>query len=963
MKKFYSLSIIVLSLMMTTHVTAQNLMSGWDGNGITGDTSKPNDVGWLNTTTSVPWTVANGSGGCRFRDAGVGFTAGTFKNEADGSVNDSRHLMLRYDNSAYSSSVYAYPVTLAANTTYDFTMDYVCGGSATPPMNMTIGASTTPGLDGLISSQTITTTNSTTIYRKASYTFTSRVAGTYYITFRGGWAWFGVTNLSVVKGTVQLTELNDQYVALTLGDVSAVTSDLTLPTVLGTKGVTAVWKSSNKQVIDSLGHVTRPQKYNKVVTLTATLGYLVNDSLYTMNKSFQVTVLGIIPTPLEVAQWNFSQDAISVQDGQVQVTDTKSGFVGSLKNEARIRTIGSAQKFNVLDLGNGTGYFDMGTEIGKAIYSLTDYTLCGYFRIDETYPSLASNGNFYWTFSNSADIDADKNGYIIGSLKSQGVSVANYYNLNNTATNVNPADVNASRGSWHHFAFVQNGNTGTIYIDGAQAAQNVQMTSIPAFLLPKEGREGTNFNWLGRSNYKNDVYLRQTLLYDFRVYSAPLSDTDINWDLVNVSETLGLLNTAYAENPDYISNELITERDNLNPGDLSAVTANLVLPSRGTIDPDITITWKSVSNLIAEDGKVTRPDYFNYTDTLTATLFKNGQFVIRKFPFTIIANSGTTFNSDLLVKFDFSQVTSDSIVTDVAEKHFSGVARNDASVMSIGQTTKYNVLNLGDSIGYFDLGEEVGKLMYHLQDYTMSAYYRIDSTYSDTEIAKNGNFLWNIANSKDIIGDPKGYIIGKINNHTMAITPTNWSKEQYVSAALPPLQGGWHNFTYTQEANTGTVYIDGMPYATDTVSQLPANTLRVPGRIGTLYNWIGRSSYVTDSYLRKTLVYDFRLYKKALTESEIQTSALGVGATIENLNKAYDETRTGMADLHESGYKISTSGNEIRISGLDGTERVSVYDIAGRKLSMDNVRTSAFKVGTGVYIVRVNNFAAKVMVR
>ncbi|MHB9056893.1 MAG: immunoglobulin-like domain-containing protein [Paludibacteraceae bacterium] len=962
MKKIYSLSMILLSLFMTIQLDAQNLLSGWDGNGITGDLSKPNDVGWLNTVSaSIPWSIANAGGGCRFRDAGVGFTAGTFTNEADGSVNDARHLMLRYDGGAYSSSVYAYPVILQANTTYEFSMDFICGGSATPPKNMIIGASKTPNLDSLISAQTITSTSTTTVFRKVSYTFTSSAAGTYYMTFRGDWAWFAITNLNLVKNTVQLTELNNQYTALTLGDISAVTSDLILPTVLGTQGVTATWKSSNNVIVDSLGHITRPEKYNRVVTLTATLSQNIADSIYSITKSFNVTVLGLIPTPVEVAQWNFGSDAITFNNGVIQVADTKSGFIGIMKNEARIRTIGTTQQFNVLDLGNGTGYFDMGTEIGKAIYSLTNYTMCGYFRIDDTYPYLNSNGNFYWTFSNSDNIDTDKNGYIIASLKAQGVSVADYYNLNNTAINVN---ANAGKGNWHHFAYVQNGNTGTVYIDGTQAAQNVQMTSIPAFLLPKAGLNGTNFNWLGRSNYKNDVYLRQTLLYDFRVYSEPLSESDLNWDVVNVNETLGLLNTAYSENPDFIINELVTEKDNLNLGDVSAVTSNLTLPTKGTLDPAISISWKSFSNLIAADGTITRPDYFNYTDTLTATLFKNGQFITRKFPVTLVANAGTTFNSDLLVKFDFSQFA-DTIVTDVAEKHFQGVARNNSKIMTMGLTTPYKVLNLGDSIGYFDMGQEMGKLMYNLQDYTLSTYYRVDTAYHSTEIEKNGNFLWNIANSKDILSDPTGYIIGKLKNHGLSITPTNWSREQGVTPTptAPALSGNWHNFTYTQSGTTGTVYIDGMPMATDTVTMVPSNTLRVPGRIGTLYNWIGRSSYKGDVYLRKTLVYDFRLYKKALSESEIQTSELNVGATIEALDKAYAEGLTGLADLRESGYQIASYNREIHITGLNGTEKISIYDITGRQMNRSNVRTSSFKVGTGIYIVRINNFATKVVVK
>lgn len=960
MKKIYSL-LFVLSILMTTSLGAQNLLNGWDGNGVTGDLSKPNDAGWLNTTTSVPWNTANAGGGCRFRDAGVGFTAGTFTNETDASVNDARHLMLRYDNSAYSASIYAYPATLEANTTYEFTMDFLCGGSATPPKNMTIGASSTPNMTGKMTEQIITSTASANIYRKASMTFTTSTAGVYYITFKGDFAWFGVTNLHLAKSAVQLTELTSQFNGLDLGDLSGVTSNLTLPTVLGTQGVTATWQSSNEAIISNTGVVTRPEKYNKVVRLTATVSQLVQDSVYSLTKTFNAVVLGMVPTPLEVAQWDFNSSSISFKDGVTQVADNKSSFVGTIKNEAKIRTIGNTNQYNVLDLGNGTGHFDMGKEIGEAIYSLTDYTLCGYFRIDENYPSLASNGNFYWTFSNSADIDADKNGYIIGSLKSQGVSVANYYNVNNTAINVNPADPNVFRGSWHHFAFVQNGNTGTIYIDGEQKAQNVNMTNLPAFLLPRDGKTGTDYNWLGRSNYKNDVYLRQTLLYDFRVYSVPLSDADINWEIVNVAETLGLLNSAYAENPNYVANELLIESDNLSLGDLTAIISNINLPKQGALDPAIQISWNSTSGLIGTDGTVTRPDFYNFSDTLTATLFKNGQFVTKKFPYTVLAKDGSAFTSDLLVKYDFSQYDNDSTVTDVAEKKFKGVLKNDASISTIGTTNQYQVLNLGDSIGYFDMGAEMGQVFYHLEDYTISAYYRVDTAYHD--ISRAGNFLWNISNSKDLMGNQTGAIIFKLNDQGYSITPKNYTSHQtliYGSQAIP---GGWHHIAYTQSGNDGTLYVDGMPVQTDTITYLPKNTLRTKGQIGTLYNWLGRSSYMSDVYLRKTLVYDFRVYKKALTEAEIQVTELNVGNTIAALDVAFNEGVTALPDVRESSYQIYAVNGEIRIKGLEGNERISIYDISGRQVNSQLAKASSYKVGSGIYIVRIDNFAKKVMVR
>jgi hypothetical protein len=60
MKKLFTLFFIFLSL--TLNLTAQNLIAGWSGNGVTGDLSKPNLVGWTNTNyASIPWNTANAS--------------------------------------------------------------------------------------------------------------------------------------------------------------------------------------------------------------------------------------------------------------------------------------------------------------------------------------------------------------------------------------------------------------------------------------------------------------------------------------------------------------------------------------------------------------------------------------------------------------------------------------------------------------------------------------------------------------------------------------------------------------------------------------------------------------------------------------------------------------------------------------------------------------------------------------
>jgi len=763
---------------------------------------------------------------------------------------------------------------------------------------------------------------------------------------------------SITEATIP-TDLVAAYNGLTLGDVSSVTADLNLVTTTGTPAIPVIWTSSLPLVITTTGIVTRPTQYDATVKLTASMTQTLNGVVFTMDKVFNVTVKSFNVADAKLAEWNFAGNLISETNGVLTVNDTRSGMVGTIKNDARIRTIGTAPRFNVLDLGNGTGYFDMGAEIGKAIYSLNDYTMMAYFRVDETYTNLASNGNFIWTFSNSADAGTDQNGYIFGTLKDQGQAIStNYWNLGNQSVGVN---VNATLGAWHHMAYSQSGTIGTIFVDGIEAASG-PITNLPSTAITIAGKTGTLFNWLGRSCYKDDAYLQKTLVYDFQLLNVAVSGADLIGSMDGIDAipaTLESLNAAYAQNPDYVLPELTTELNNLQLANLSAVTANLSLPLKGVLDNAITITWKSTTPaLIDSVGNVTRPNYYNYNDTLTASLTKNGQKVTKQFYATVVVKDGTQFSNDLLVKYDFSSVA-DSTVTDAAEHHLKGVMRNNATVKSIGTTVKYNVLNLGDSIGYFDMGPEVGKLMYNLSDYTLGAYFRIDESYNNMK--PNGNFLWNFSNSRDIYTNATGYVIASLRNQAATISYSNWTTEQTVLLGDSALRGAWHHFAYTQKGNIGTIYIDGNSLASDTVTTLPSMALPKSGLLGTLYNWIGRSCYADNVYLRKTQVYDFRLYKTALTDEQVMSSVLNVETIIPGLNAASAETPNALKSVQDSPYTVVSAVGEINIKGLTGTERVSAFDLTGRQLVIND--PSRIVANAGVYIVRINDFISKVVVK
>lgn len=762
-----------------------------------------------------------------------------------------------------------------------------------------------------------------------------------------------------------LTELNNQFEALDLGDVSQVTEDLTLPATMGENGVTVSWETSNPAIIDSTGKVTRPEKYDAYVRLTATLSLESNGQVNTMKKIFNVRVLSPLGTPEVIAQWDFSTESVFTEGGAVKVSDISGNeFVGTVMNEARIRTIGETEQFNVLDLGNGTGHFDMGTSVGEAFYNLNEYTIMGYFYIDENYSELTNDGNFMWTFSNTADAPTDRNGYIIGRLNNMSQEISSgYYATGNQGLYVGQA---APKGAWHHIAYTQTGTTGTIYVDGVQAATG-SITNLPFTTLPREGRTGTNFNWLGRANYPSDSYLRQTLLYDFNVYSLPLTQDNLLLDF-GVTGVIDQLNNAYSENPDFISQAIVAEAENLTLGDLSALTTDITLPTQGTLDSEVKISWSSSHpQLISNEGVVSLPDYFNFNVTLTATLAKGAQMINKDFTATVLVKSGTEFTGDLIAHYDFSNAEG-RFVKSLAEKQFEGSLVNEATIREIGTEAsgKFNVLDLGNATGYFDMGEEVGKILVHAEDFTISAYYRIDTAY--TELASNGNFLWTFSNSADALTDQNGYIIGSLLNLSNSISPAYYtaaSGNQAVAFGQPAMQGGWHHFGYTQQAGIGTVYIDGMPMAYGDITNTPASALYKPGFLGTPYNWIGRSNYTTDVYLRNTLVYDFRVYKRALNDLEILATELDVSTNIEALDIAYAANANipnSVESVMNSPYRIIGTEAGFRIAGLTGSERVSLFDLAGRQLKRDALQQE-FVLDAGIYIVKINNYTAKVLVK
>ena len=75
-------------------------------------------------------------------------------------------------------------------------------------------------------------------------------------------------------------------------------------------------------------------------------------------------------------------------------------------------------------------------------------------------------------------------------------------------------------GSWQHLAVTLTGSTATLYVNGAQAAQNTAITLNPTSL------GNTTQDWLGRSEFGVDPYYNGKI-DDFRIYSRALSAAEV----------------------------------------------------------------------------------------------------------------------------------------------------------------------------------------------------------------------------------------------------------------------------------------------------------------------------------------------------------------------------------------------------------------------------------------------------
>ena len=200
------------------------------------------------------------------------------------------------------------------------------------------------------------------------------------------------------------------------------------------------------------------------------------------------------------------------------------------------------------------------------------------------------------------------------------------------------------------------------------------------------------------------------------------------------------------------------------------------------------------------------------------------------------------------------------LATDAADTSGNG---NNAKPVG-GATFADGSLTFGGTDGYVRLPDNA---MAGLSAMTVSAEVWVDPA------QQTPYFLWGMGNTSSS-GTGNGYVFSTGDNaYRAAIASGNWTTEQNATGSGALSRGAWHTLTYTIGDGRSTLYLDGRAAGVNTATTL------TPGSIGggvTTANYIGRSVYTGDHYF-KGRIRDFRLYNRALPASEV--AQIGANAT------------------------------------------------------------------------------------
>ena len=208
-----------------------------------------------------------------------------------------------------------------------------------------------------------------------------------------------------------------------------------------------------------------------------------------------------------------------------------------------------------------------------------------------------------------------------------------------------------------------------------------------------------------------------------------------------------------------------------------------------------------------------------------------------------------------------------------------------------------HVLYTGLNDGYLDLGSAIGnEVASQLSaDLTISVDLLVDE--DDNSLSQDGNFVWTFA-SQEPNSNPTNYMMMRARNGAVGYT-MRYGGGNYRSESSRSLTGGkWHSLTYVHSGRNTYLYIDGEVAAqsnsSNSIYYSPAQLFKRAGSLN--YNYIGRSSWEGNAYLRNACVDNLIIENRAWTATEV---AEAYQKTANQSNKSDEIQKDNLASKYD----------------------------------------------------------------
>ncbi|WIV17597.1 family 43 glycosylhydrolase [Paenibacillus polygoni] len=283
-------------------------------------------------------------------------------------------------------------------------------------------------------------------------------------------------------------------------------------------------------------------------------------------------------------------------------------------------------------------------------------------------------------------------------------------------------------------------------------------------------------------------------------------------------------------------------KKDLSIGDTTSVYQDLVLPVKAS--EDSTISWTSSNKeVVSNTGVVKRPiaGKGQATVQLVAKIQKGKVTGTKTFNVTVLPE----LTGPVIANYNFDDVQGTK-VSDQSVNGLNGVLQGGATQLTSGK--KGAALQFNGKDGYV----QVPGLVTDAQDFTFAAWVKWNGGGDWQRIFDFGNGL-----GKHMFLTPS--------QHTgvLQFTIHNGVDQSLLSQAKLP-QNEWTHVAVTLEGNTGTMYVNGQPVATN--KEMTYN----PKDLLANEAYLGKSRFAADPYFNGSLD-EVSIYNQALSKEDIQS--------------------------------------------------------------------------------------------